>query len=432
MGAGIRMKIQIHPFREIPRRIGQPNFTSHSGIAFNQVGDYYVATNGIGHLEFDTQVTSDVFSSVFLGSKLRQFEFEKRRNARDIYRSQWVVKGLEFTEISDSDPLYPNRVYTQDSFYTINDAPAVEGADNQHWTHKSWTANPFNESDPRFQVKRNYETKLFRLPNSASQDGSDLFMSTWGDQTFSVYRFEDNNKTAIPAMTLGYARQEIIDEIDNHPWPFVKADGTGGKASVAQANQAFLDSLPDSANQNRELRQATQLFMWRDLNGNGRFETNEFKAVVQKFVRNSGKVDKKPIRIQWDRGRISVSQDGSIWITSNNDATDNGLSGSDGRIYQFFVNPNALKKVAKQGIPTYDASRINVLSLTPDRKNFISADGLDTQGVIYDSDTNTLFVSRREVDTFTPAVTEPAANGNDSPTIVTPPVVSYRSTLISY
>ena len=308
--------------------------------------DLIVASNGVGHLEFDPQNTLDVFSTVFLGSTLTKFNSK---------RAQWAVEGLEFTEISDGDPRNPTRVYTQDSLYRINpNADNQEGSRHPQWRHLAWTANPLEpQHDSRFQVRRSYETRLFRIPGQRSRpDQTKLFMSTWGDQTLTIFRFTDQGQTAVPAMMLGFGGGEIESQLN--PWPFTKASGKG---------------------KNNRTEPGTALWMWLDgsngSNPDGKFQRGEFTPIRERIIWNAN-------------GRITVSDDGSIWLTQNNDYVEkNGRDRfSDGKVFQLYLDPNQL---VNKGVPQYSAQRMNSFSFGDGSGN------TDIKGVVYEAETNDLY-----------------------------------------
>ena len=348
-----------------------------SGVAVTKEGEYFVATNGIGHLEFDRNISADIFSSVFLGSKLQNFGLDNRGKLR----SEWVVNGLEFTEIADGDPDDPTKVYTQDSLYVINNNLPSEGTGSTHWKHDAWTVNPLlGENDPRFRVKRNYETKLFRT------DSGKLFKTTWGDQTFTVYRFpgvtpNTEGKTAIPTMMLGFTNQDILDNnnsaLSNSSfWPFTKSNGTGGINPIPKNN-------------------SVSLHMWLDHDQDGKFDADEFEAIqdldgaVSDDAVNTD-IAAETKKVKWDKGQITVSDDGSIWITSNNVSTNDGNDTTDGKTYHLYLDG------VIDGIPQYSVDNINVFSFQKNKieiNDQLKTGSADIQRVVYESDTNELFVS---------------------------------------
>lgn len=318
-----------------------------TGIASSRNGnDLIVGSNGVGHLEFDPQNTLDVFSTVFLGSTLTKFNPK---------RAKWTIEGLEFTEIADGDPRNPTRVYTQDSLYRINpNADNQEGSLHPQWRHLAWTANPLEpENDSRFQVRRSYETRLFRIPSQRSRpDQTKLFMSTWGDQTLTIFRFTDQGQTAVPAMMLGFGGGEIESQLN--PWPFTKASGKG---------------------KNNRTEPGTALWMWLDgsngSNPDGKFQRGEFTPIRERIIWNAN-------------GRITISDDGSIWLTQNNDFVEkNGRDRfSDGKVFQFYLDPTQL---LNKGVPQYSAQQMNSFSFGDGTGN------TDIKGVVYEADTNDLY-----------------------------------------
>lgn len=151
---------------------------------------------------------------------------------------KWQLQGLFFVDCVDADPADEAQVFgVQERFELDYDAPAGQG-----WKHVDFTLDPFRyPEDPRCNGAKGSSVRVHRI-------GGQRFMSV-GEMPGSLailYRFD--GRIAVPCVIFQHAQGKRKDG----DWPPHAPDAT--------------------------------CWMWRDANGDGRFQANEF--TVQPFKRD--------------------------------------------------------------------------------------------------------------------------------------------------
>ncbi|MGC8887013.1 MAG: hypothetical protein ACP5MG_07635 [Verrucomicrobiia bacterium] len=167
----------------------------------------------------------------------------------------WRLFGLEFVDMADCDPFSEGDVYTKEEHFKLDySKPAA-----QQWKYIGYTVNKFKyPEDPRLHIwsagvwTRRIQNRLF------------LFVNDMNGERLQVYRFNENRdgETAIPSAL--YSGRFLKTKTGFPPFQPLKGE-----------------------------------WLWIDLNGNGRFEQNE-------YITNDGK-DAPAYQGWW------VDEQGNIW-----------------------------------------------------------------------------------------------------------------------
>jgi DNA-binding beta-propeller fold protein YncE len=204
-------------FAGVAGKPGPQRFNGLTGVGVDARGNVYVATNGTG------PVYEPIDSG--LGATLESYTPDGKR--------QWKVEGLLFVDGAWIDPARPDSVYTGNKRFELDlSKPA-----GQQWTYAGFLSNRFKyPQDPVFSVD-----KWPGLPIARQMKGHTfLFLTDMYADHLKIYRFDaqHDGETAIPS---GYiaGRGRGVANIPNAP--------QGGD------------------------------WIWRDANGNGKFDDDEFQ-----------------------------------------------------------------------------------------------------------------------------------------------------------
>lgn len=196
----------------VPGEMGNLKFYGITGVGADKQGNLYINNNG--------------FNSS--GTDLRKFSADGKM--------QWQLLGLIFVDNADTDPQSDGvNLFTKHEQYVMDYSKPA----GKQWTYKAYTLNPFKyPQDPR--LHKAPDGTIFRR----IQGKPFLFFTDMFGRVLQIYRFqpETDGKIAIPAgMFVGLNDQ---GKAINGDWP---------------PNQP-----------------AKGEWIWRDKNGNGAFEENEY------------------------------------------------------------------------------------------------------------------------------------------------------------
>ncbi|WP_323119956.1 hypothetical protein [Burkholderia alba] len=203
-------------FSGTPGRPGPQRFNGLTGVGVDRAGNIYVATNGIGP-RHDT-------IGAGLGAVLESYAPDGRL--------RWQVQGLLFVDGAWMDPARPNSVYTGNKRFDLD----LSQPPGKEWKYAGFLSNRFKyPDDPVFHTDQ-----WPGLPMARRLDGRTfLYLTDMYADHLKIYRFDPkrDGETAIPSGLLA-GRARPVDKVPNRP--------PGGD------------------------------WIWRDANGNGRFEDGEF------------------------------------------------------------------------------------------------------------------------------------------------------------
>ncbi|MTJ06735.1 hypothetical protein [Anabaena sp. UHCC 0204] len=202
-------------FSGVPGEVKNSKLYGITGVGADATGNLYINNNGFNRS----------------GTDLRKFSLSGQ--------IQWQLLGLIFVDNADTDPKTDGvHLFTKQEEYVM-DYSKPPGKD---WTYKAYTVNPFKyPQDPRLHTSPD-GTWMRRI-----QGKPFLFLTDMFGSFLQIYRFQPNTdgKIAIPAGM------------------FV---GTNDKGE-----QAISGNWPPSQPTKGE-------WIWRDINGNGAFEKNEYDS----------------------------------------------------------------------------------------------------------------------------------------------------------
>jgi hypothetical protein len=226
-------------------RPGPQRFNGLTGVGVDAHGNVYVASNGIGP-RYDAP-------GLTYGATLDSYTPDGQR--------RWQVQGLLFVDGASMDPARPDSVYTGNKRFTLDFSQPA----GHEWQYAGFLSNRFRyPDDPVFYAERWPPG----LPFARKLDGHTFLFTTdmYADH-LKIYRFDTarDGETAIPA-------------------GFVATD----ERAVAQVPNA-----PGGGE-----------WIWRDANGNGKFDSNEFE------VNSTG----KPLAGGWG---WYVDSAGDLWRARN-------------------------------------------------------------------------------------------------------------------
>ncbi|TDV13999.1 hypothetical protein C7408_109169 [Paraburkholderia caballeronis] len=203
-------------FSGVPGRPGPGRFNGLTGVAADAKGNVYVSTNGIGP-RHDT-------IGAGLGATLESYAPDGRR--------RWQVQGLLFVDGAWLDPARPNSVYTGNKRFEID----LSKPPGQDWTYVGFLSNRFRyPDDPVFHTDQ-----WPGLPTARALNGHTfLYLTDMYADHLKIYRFDPkrDGETAIPSGFIA-GRGRPVEHVPNAP--------PGGD------------------------------WIWRDANGNGAFDADEF------------------------------------------------------------------------------------------------------------------------------------------------------------
>ena len=203
-------------FSGIAGRPGPQRFNGLTGVGVDAAGNVYVSTNGIGVRQGSI--------GAGLGTTLESYAPDGRQ--------LWQVQGLLFVDGAWIDPARPNSVYTGNKRFELDLSKPV----GQEWQYVGFLSGRFKyPEDPSFSIG-----DWPGQPIARKIDGRTfLYLTDMYSDHLKIYRFDSkrDGELAIPS---GYfaGRERGTESIPNHP--------------------------PHGD------------WIWRDDNGNGRFDANEF------------------------------------------------------------------------------------------------------------------------------------------------------------
>jgi hypothetical protein len=197
--------------------VGPLRFNGLSGVGADSVGNIYVAQNGQGPMLDNPATGYDVGS----GTVIESYSQKKKR--------LWAVYGLQFVDCADVDPASETDVFTGDKHYTMD----YGKPDGQEWTYKSYTIDRFRyPQDARLNngnVNRTGGVSIRYILGHKF-----MFLTDMNGESIAIYRFK--GQIAVPSGM--WARASL-----NRVW---------------QPNQPVGE------------------WIWRDSNGNGKFDPGEY------------------------------------------------------------------------------------------------------------------------------------------------------------
>lgn len=252
-------------FSGVAGRPGPQRFNGLTGVGVDSAGNIYVSGNGIGPRVGGT--------GAGLGATLESYAPDGRQS--------WQLQGLLFVDGAWMDPARPNSVYTGNKRFELDlSKPA-----GQDWKYVGFLSGRFKHpEDPVF-----YMDDWPGLPMARKLDGRTfLYLTDMYSDHLKIYRFDKGNGELATPSGFFAGRGHDSERIPNHP---ARGD-----------------------------------WIWRDDNGNGRFEPNEFDV-------NSGLL-KNPGGWGW-----WVDTHGDVWRTSDTRGINRfrygGLDHSGNPIYSY-------------------------------------------------------------------------------------------------
>ena len=255
---GPKQQVFIYDISSTPKKVG--TFGQEYGVYAGRRGEYgdnkFYGLKGIGT---DAQGNIYVACNGFNwgGTDIRKFTPDGKL--------VWKLFGLEFVDTSEADPATDGiDVYTKDEHFVLDYSRKKSGSE---WTYKGYMHDFFKyPEDPR--LKMTHECTFVRRINGKPY----LFYTNMYSSYLMVYRFEDykNSEIIVPAAMIS-----TPDWKGN--WP------------------------PNAPNDER-------YWVWRDKNGNGRFEKEEYEMGTKDY----------PFGPSWN-----IDKDGNVWKSVR--VTENGI-----------------------------------------------------------------------------------------------------------
>ncbi|MGF6759090.1 hypothetical protein P3T16_006518 [Paraburkholderia sp. GAS42] len=203
-------------FSGVPGKPGPQRFNGLTGVGVDARGNVYVSTNGVGP-------TRKVIGAN-LGATLESYAPDGRQ--------VWQVQGLLFVDGAWIDPSRPNSVYTGNKRFELD----LSKPSGQDWKYAGFLSNRFKyPEDPVFTV-----SEWPGMPIARKLKGHTfLFLTDMYADHVKIYRFDAarDGETAIPSGFIA-GSAKAVEHVPNAP--------PGGD------------------------------WIWRDANGNGRFDASEF------------------------------------------------------------------------------------------------------------------------------------------------------------
>jgi len=274
---------------------GEKRFWGPRGVGFGDNGEIIVGTTGIpGQVQGGTDVRAFTSAGAFL----------------------WDVKGI-FMHAPDIDPTSNGtQIYTAAQRFEMD----YSKAPGKSWRQAAVTLDPYRFPHD-IRVLTANEIAFVRVINGKKF----LFASDMYGLTVSVFRFEANSEIAIPAAIFGIASAER-----GTAW-------TQGKEPAWEGNADF----------NKNRRQA-----WRDTNGDGLVDADEFFSVQMPYPFARG-IDIDDNGNIWVAGKFNAHNDGQReggnLVIPFGSVDDNGVPFS-GSVPKFVDVPSALISPEDQGI----------------------------------------------------------------------------------
>ncbi|QHP92701.1 hypothetical protein EXE55_16985 [Burkholderia glumae] len=203
-------------FSGVAGRPGPQRFNGLTGVGADRDGNIYVAMNGIGVKQGSL--------GAGLGATLASYAPDGKL--------RWQVDGLLFVDGAWIDPARPNSVYTGNKRFELDFSKPA----GREWRYAGFLTNRFKyPQDPVFTTDQ-----WPGMPTARRLDGHTfLYLTDMYADHLKIYRFDPkrDGETAIPSGLIA-GRARPVDRVPNRP--------SGGD------------------------------WIWRDQNGNGRFEDGEF------------------------------------------------------------------------------------------------------------------------------------------------------------
>ncbi|WP_459708739.1 NHL repeat-containing protein [Paraburkholderia sp. 2C] len=212
-------------FSGVAGRPGPQRFNGLTGVGVDGRGNIYVSTNGIGPNFSPPGSGFGAALGAGLGATLESYAPDGKR--------LWQVQGLLFVDGAWIDPARPNSVYTGNKRFELDlSKPA-----GQQWTYVGFLSNRFKyPEDPVFHTDQ-----WPGMPIARQLKGHTfLYLTDMYADHLKIYRFDAarDGETAIPSAFFG---------------------GRGMRDPKA------IPAAPPGGD-----------WIWRDANGNGRFDDGEF------------------------------------------------------------------------------------------------------------------------------------------------------------
>jgi len=203
-----------------PGLIEPLKFWGMRGLGTDSVGNLWVASCG-----FPTQVGG--------GTDLRHFDTDLNMDCQ--------MLGLSFVQSMDADPLDPTQIYSSGEHFEVDyNTPA--GNLQAHWKYKAQTIDPFKyPDDPR--LVNSLESTFIRYIDGKKF----MFLTNMYSEFLCVYRFEGEIAVPCAFFTVGWDGQW-----EKYGWQLDKRP----KLPEVEGNR----------------------WLWRDNNGDGQVQKEEFTA----------------------------------------------------------------------------------------------------------------------------------------------------------
>lgn len=226
---GVRQQVLIYNIKNQPKKI------STFGV---QNGVYSGVTGEVGNLKFYgiTAVGADAKGNIYINNNGFNTSGTDLRKFSSSGKLEWQLLGLTFMDNADTDPQSDGvNLFTKHEQYLMDYSKPA----GKQWTYKAYTLNPFKyPQDPRLHILS--DGTIFRRIKGQPF----LFLTDMFNSKLQIYRFQPktDGKIAIPAgMFVGTNDQ---GKAINGNWP------------------------PYQPSQGE--------WIWRDGNGNGKFDQNEY------------------------------------------------------------------------------------------------------------------------------------------------------------
>ncbi|WP_414447912.1 hypothetical protein AB4851_15225 [Burkholderia sp. 22PA0099] len=215
-------------FSGVAGRPGPLRFNGLTGVGADRAGNIYVAMNGIGPKQGTL--------GAGLGATLASYGTDDKL--------RWQVDGLLFVDGAFIDPARPNSVYTGNKRFELDFSKPA----GHEWKYVGFLSNRFKyPQDPVFNTDQ-----WPGLPTARQLDGHTfLYLTDMYADHLKIYRFDAkrDGETAIPSGFIA-GRARPVDKVPNRP--------SGGD------------------------------WIWRDKNGNGSFDADEFAINTDTKARAGG------------------------------------------------------------------------------------------------------------------------------------------------
>ena len=202
--------------------VGPLRFNGLTGVGADASGNVYVSHNGLGPYFADHPG---------FGVELKCLTF-----AGASWKLQWNLQGLEFVDMAEPDPASETDVFTKNQHFTMD----YSKPPGQEWAYHGQTLDRFAyPDDPRLQASSECVLGVRRILGKRF-----LYLTNMYASFVSIYRWDEANERFIPS---GLIAREPFKSND-FEWP------------------PYQPRLGD--------------WIWRDANGDGRFDPAEYDRHV--------------------------------------------------------------------------------------------------------------------------------------------------------